>query len=506
MKKLILTILSLMLVLPILASADVFINEVELNDGSSTQWVELYNNGTESESLDGWTLNKQSGLPPNFHDFGAEDSIASEGYFIASGTWGLDDSGTIRVILKNGSTVEDEAFDDDDFVNDTDDDSYTWQRDTDGYDTNDKSDFKWRDETKDATNNYIECNESERDDDTNWTACIAGEQSRTTYSCNTQTGDWDPTNHTYDECNWGTCSGDDSQDRSYYTGNDTELTNETNACIWSECGTGYGGSTVKYKERYLYYTTDVADGSDVENYAWEWCAYSETGAYWETSFTVYPGWNLFSTPYYLLDDAVEAVFGEHNATNNYTVYGYYPDREGEDKWKTFPYTNESDPSALLTIEPPHAYWVKINEPYQGKNIVLEGKFGDIMELPSEFNLSAGWNLFGIYNLNYDRWHTATALGNPLIYTLSNCDYEEVSDYRSDDEYYKFDCTMVRDAGENPLMYIAYDDLFVPTYGSWIYLEEDTIYQPNFRGGGGSLTGQGLGGYVAEFPVFDHYTA
>jgi hypothetical protein len=506
MKKLIITLFTLMLVLPVLASADVLINEVELNPESGNDWVELYNNGNDSENITDWSVWTNGA---NECDAITETSLAADDYLIVECSSYLINNEAI--MLYNIDYIEQDKFPDaSNYKVDNDGDDRTWQRSPNGNDTNSENDWSYKNGTPDYSNDYLRCDEEERDDDTNWTACIAGEQSRTTYSCNTNTGEWDPTNNTYDECEWDTCSGGDSQARAYYEVNNTETTNETNYCTWNGCG-----DYDLYKKSYDYYTTNATDGTNVDNVNWAWCNYTVNQTYWETNFTVYHGWNLFSIPYYLINNSVESVFGEHSATNNYTIYGYYPELEGEDKWKTFPYTNGDDPSALKTLVPPHAYWINIEAPMGDKNVVLEGTFtSDMKSSWPIFELTEGWHLFGKFGLNYDRYQTSRALWaytptnyndngyyDYKAYSLGECNQIEYTNSR--ETYLNTECTFTRNAYGGVSTQYVYESLFVPTYGYWVYVYDNRTYIPG-EYGGGTITNHGIAGdYYEEFPIFSH---
>jgi Lamin Tail Domain len=94
------------------ASADIRINEVESTDGIPGDWVELYNSGTTSVSVGGWTFRDNNNA--NGYVLPAGTSIAAGGYLVldetANFTFGLGGADSVRIFNPGGTLV----------------DSYTW--------------------------------------------------------------------------------------------------------------------------------------------------------------------------------------------------------------------------------------------------------------------------------------------------------------------------------------------------------------------------------------------
>jgi len=513
MKKIILGLFMIMLLFATahVASADVLINEVELNpDGlGGDQWVELYNDGESPFDVNGYKLYHDTALGEmEFHAWTVSTSIAVDGYLVVqSGSWDLDETGDY-IKLKTGATEVDH-FPGSGSKTDISNDGTTWQRYPNGNDTNQTSDWSFRASTKSSTNGGLTC-DGERPDDTNWTACIDGEQSRTTHVCNESTGEWYEVNNTYDECEWGTCTISETQNRSFYEDDNTSLTEVSNDCTgWSVCGDVDGGSTMDYKARWTALVTDSEDGSDTPSYTWKWCEYSEDDSNWNVDIGIYPGWNLFSLPYYLVDNDPEAIFGTYDEdTNNYTIWSYRPTMEGDNKWKSFPYTNESDPTALVDLEPPYAYWINYeisssatdgsSAPF--KNIALEGTYGT-KDLPNTFTFYEGWNLIGAYGLNTVSFGTLWSehdYDDSRVQTLVDCDIVDIT--HQGVTSYHTECTQSRNRiggyGMN-----GWYQVVVPTYGYWMYLYENQSYIPSMVSD--SWAYQGDYNNVDDFPIFSH---
>lgn len=107
------------LLIPFFASADVVINEIAwmgTETSTADEWIELYNNGSEAVSLEGWTLAAEDGTP----SINLSASISAGGFFLLERTddttlpaiaadliytGALSNSGEV-LILKNSAGAE----------------------------------------------------------------------------------------------------------------------------------------------------------------------------------------------------------------------------------------------------------------------------------------------------------------------------------------------------------------------------------------------------------------
>lgn len=97
-------------------------------------------------------------------------------------------------------------------------------------------------------------------------------------------------------------------------------------------------------------------------------------------------WNLVSVPYVLLDNSVDAVFGDlENVT---TVWAYQ-----NGSWLYYDATTGQ--GTLETIEPGYGYWVQANETDE---FVIGGSLFQPAQAPPSVDVKAGWNLLGPYGL------------------------------------------------------------------------------------------------------------
>ncbi len=123
-----------------MASADVVINEIEVNppEGGS-HWAELYNSGNETVDISGWMVTITDGgwvgkMPP----VPQGTIIPPKGFIVVTGSssWVHDDGGFGSLYTESGTKVDETPFRQDMLDND-----FTWGRHPDGYDTNTDGDF-----------------------------------------------------------------------------------------------------------------------------------------------------------------------------------------------------------------------------------------------------------------------------------------------------------------------------------------------------------------------------
>ena len=111
------------------AIGDVYINEIMVNPTDGVEWVELYNDGTSSVDLEGWSLMANSGT---IHEFNLdEEDIVPIGYFTVNLSGDLldNDGDTIRLIDESDNTIDGITYEDSDVEED-----YSYARLHDGLD------------------------------------------------------------------------------------------------------------------------------------------------------------------------------------------------------------------------------------------------------------------------------------------------------------------------------------------------------------------------------------
>lgn len=101
-------------------------------------------------------------------------------------------------------------------------------------------------------------------------------------------------------------------------------------------------------------------------------------------------WNLVSVPYVLLNNSIDAVFG--NLDNVTTVWAYQ-----NGTWLYYDVITQQ--GTLETIEPGYGYWVQANDTDE---FVIGGSLFQPAQTPPSVNVQAGWNLLGPYGLGEQR--------------------------------------------------------------------------------------------------------
>lgn len=120
-----------------LGLSSVVINEVELSPpDNASQWVELYNTGSEAVDLTGWTATIVDG--PWTGPIPLSGSIEPRGFLVAEGksSWIQNNNGTVILTDNSGNVVDRTPALSDSKYND-----FTWSRIPDGKDTGTISDF-----------------------------------------------------------------------------------------------------------------------------------------------------------------------------------------------------------------------------------------------------------------------------------------------------------------------------------------------------------------------------
>lgn len=123
----------------VIASGNVVINEIEVNPPDNTSnWVELYNTGTEDVNISDWTIKITDGgwvgqiVIPNGTFLKPGD------FYVAVGqkNWHHNDGGSAMLFDSNGMVI-DETPNRSDFL----DNDMTWGRYPDGHDTDNDGDL-----------------------------------------------------------------------------------------------------------------------------------------------------------------------------------------------------------------------------------------------------------------------------------------------------------------------------------------------------------------------------
>lgn len=121
------------------ALGSVIINEMELNPpDSSVEWIEIYNNGSQSTDISGWTVSITDGSWIGRMDVPAGTVIVPNGFFVAAGErgWKHNDGGYATLTDASGAKVDETPYRNDPLNNDM-----TFGRYPDGHDTNTKGDW-----------------------------------------------------------------------------------------------------------------------------------------------------------------------------------------------------------------------------------------------------------------------------------------------------------------------------------------------------------------------------
>ena len=131
-------------------SNSVVINEVEINPLNGSEFVELYNPTSQSIDISGWSLTpsmtwKQYEIVPN-------TIIESKSFaaFSYHSSWFKDFGDTISLTNSSGDLIDQTPL-----LIDQNNDANTWQRNTDGLDTNSISDWKLKTMTPKSSNGMI---------------------------------------------------------------------------------------------------------------------------------------------------------------------------------------------------------------------------------------------------------------------------------------------------------------------------------------------------------------
>jgi hypothetical protein len=139
----------MLLFLIVLASpfviSNIYINEFESNPNgtdSGNEWIELYNNGTSSVDISGWTVEDTGGL---IHTIPSLTSISGNNFYVLTLSIQTLTNAGETITLKNSTGFQ---IDQTPSLADTGDNITTWQRISDGVGT-----FQFRNETKGVTNN-----------------------------------------------------------------------------------------------------------------------------------------------------------------------------------------------------------------------------------------------------------------------------------------------------------------------------------------------------------------
>ncbi len=122
------------------AAPRLVINEVELNPPGGdrgAEWIEIYNPGGETVNLEGWLVENSRGSSVNLNG-----SIAPGGFHVHvfSSLWLRNRDEVVKLIAPGGAVVDETPSLSDEY-----DDGRTWQRIKDGYDTDSRSDWVFRD-------------------------------------------------------------------------------------------------------------------------------------------------------------------------------------------------------------------------------------------------------------------------------------------------------------------------------------------------------------------------
>ena len=133
-----------------LDSNSIVINEVEINPLNGAEYVELYNPTSQSIDISGWSLTpsmiwKQYEIVPN-------TIIESKSFaaFTHHNSWFKDFGDTISLTNSSGDLIDQTPL-----LIDQNNDANTWQRNTDGLDTNSISDWKLKTMTPKSSNGMI---------------------------------------------------------------------------------------------------------------------------------------------------------------------------------------------------------------------------------------------------------------------------------------------------------------------------------------------------------------
>jgi sugar-specific transcriptional regulator TrmB len=132
----------------------VIINEVEANplgndnNGSVYEWIELYNPSEYSVNIGDWTISTTTGITVTITI--QEGTTLSPGQYkiIERGQQWLDNEGEQVVLRDSFGNIKDMSS----VINDTDNDSYSWQRYPNGRDTDSSTDWSFKPSTKGCSN------------------------------------------------------------------------------------------------------------------------------------------------------------------------------------------------------------------------------------------------------------------------------------------------------------------------------------------------------------------
>ncbi len=128
----------------------VLINEVEINSNNGNEFVEIYNASSESIDLSGWQITpsvnwKKYVIPSN--------TVITPNSFLAfsnNNSWLNDFGETISLINSSGILIDQTPL-----LIDSENNSKTWQRSTDGFDTDSISDWTMKNMTPISSNGKL---------------------------------------------------------------------------------------------------------------------------------------------------------------------------------------------------------------------------------------------------------------------------------------------------------------------------------------------------------------
>ena len=132
------------------SSSFVVINEVEINPLNGAEFVELYNPTSQPVDISGWSLTPS--LTWKTYEIVANTIIEPQSFaaFTYSSSWFKDFGDTISLTNSSGELIDQTPL-----LADQNNDADTWQRNTDGLDTNSISDWKLKTMTPKSSNGII---------------------------------------------------------------------------------------------------------------------------------------------------------------------------------------------------------------------------------------------------------------------------------------------------------------------------------------------------------------
>ena len=118
-------------------SNSIVINEVEINPANGAEFVEIYNPTSESIDVSGWTITPSSSWKQ--YEIVQNTMIGPDSFmaFTHHSSWFKDFGDTISLSNSSGDLIDQTPL-----LADQDNDANTWQRNTDGLDTDSESDWR----------------------------------------------------------------------------------------------------------------------------------------------------------------------------------------------------------------------------------------------------------------------------------------------------------------------------------------------------------------------------